>query len=273
VGVTEDDPLVHDRGDRVTSKRGVRVAEVLRTRIARGELADGERLPVEAVLMDEFKVARATVREALRLLEVEGLITIRRGPGGGPTVRHPTIAVVAKSVGMQLQLGDVPLLQVWDVRTELVERAVTDLTGTATTDDVEHLRAVLDELAAHVQEADEFPRIWVTLTEEAVRLAGNDARLLLVRALHEITESQLLVLRHLADPEAAGRFRTAIVESCSQMVDAVAVHDAERAVEHLRFVSDGIARGAVDLLGDATVIDVFPGNPEVRARAQVDRHA
>jgi GntR family transcriptional regulator, transcriptional repressor for pyruvate dehydrogenase complex len=273
MGETEEGRTVDAPFDRVASKRGIHVAEVLRTRIARGELADGERLPVEAVLMEEFDVARATVREALRLLEVEGLISIRRGPGGGPRVRHPTIAVVARSVGMQLQLGDVPLLQVWKVRTELVEGAVAELAAKASPDDVAHLEAILDELSAREQDPDELPRVWVTFTEEVVGLAGNDARLLLVRALHEITESQLLVLRHLADPEAATRFRTVIVESCAQIIGSVAVHDVEDAVGEFRALTDAFTRGAVSLLGDAMVVDVFPGNPEERARAQVDRHA
>jgi len=49
-------------------------------------LATGDSLPSEAVMLEEYGVSRESLREALRLLEVQGLLSIRRGPGGGPIV-------------------------------------------------------------------------------------------------------------------------------------------------------------------------------------------
>lgn len=49
-------------------------------------LKPGDMLPREADMLAEYAVSRETLREALRLLEVQGLITLRRGPGGGPVV-------------------------------------------------------------------------------------------------------------------------------------------------------------------------------------------
>ena len=53
--------------------------------VSRG-LKTGDRLPAEAAMVEEYGVSRESLREGLRLLEVQGLITIRRGPGGGPSV-------------------------------------------------------------------------------------------------------------------------------------------------------------------------------------------
>ena len=58
---------------------------VVETIAARG-LGPGDMLPREADMLTEYAVSRETLREALRLLEVQGLITLRRGPGGGPVV-------------------------------------------------------------------------------------------------------------------------------------------------------------------------------------------
>ena len=58
---------------------------VVETIVERG-LAPGDMLPREADMLSEYAVSRETLREALRLLEVQGLITLRRGPGGGPVV-------------------------------------------------------------------------------------------------------------------------------------------------------------------------------------------
>jgi GntR family transcriptional regulator, transcriptional repressor for pyruvate dehydrogenase complex len=51
-------------------------------------LTTGDRLPSEAAMLEQYGVSRESLREGLRLLEVHGLITIRRGPGGGPSVGH-----------------------------------------------------------------------------------------------------------------------------------------------------------------------------------------
>jgi GntR family transcriptional regulator, transcriptional repressor for pyruvate dehydrogenase complex len=54
--------------------------------IVSGGLRTGDRLAAEAVMLEQYRVSRESLREGLRLLEAQGLITIRRGPGGGPIV-------------------------------------------------------------------------------------------------------------------------------------------------------------------------------------------
>jgi GntR family transcriptional repressor for pyruvate dehydrogenase complex len=51
-----------------------------------GQLRPGDRLMSEAAMLEQYGVSRESLREGLRLLEVQGLISIRRGPGGGPVV-------------------------------------------------------------------------------------------------------------------------------------------------------------------------------------------
>jgi GntR family transcriptional regulator, transcriptional repressor for pyruvate dehydrogenase complex len=51
-----------------------------------GGLAQGDSLPSEARMLEQYGVSRESLREGLRLLEAQGLITLRRGPGGGPVV-------------------------------------------------------------------------------------------------------------------------------------------------------------------------------------------
>jgi GntR family transcriptional regulator, transcriptional repressor for pyruvate dehydrogenase complex len=59
--------------------------DVVRHIIDRG-LKQGDSLPAEAAMLAQYGVSRESLREGLRLLEVQGLISIRRGPGGGPVV-------------------------------------------------------------------------------------------------------------------------------------------------------------------------------------------
>lgn len=59
--------------------------DVVRDIIRQG-LQPGDGLPSEALMLEQYKVSRESLREGLRLLEVQGLVSIRRGPGGGPIV-------------------------------------------------------------------------------------------------------------------------------------------------------------------------------------------
>src|SRR4051812_10355634 len=65
------------------------VAQRLRRRIANGELPPGSSLPREADLMTQFGVSRPALREALRVLEAESLISLGRGARAGATVMAP----------------------------------------------------------------------------------------------------------------------------------------------------------------------------------------
>jgi DNA-binding FadR family transcriptional regulator len=72
-----------------------RVAAQLRTMILSGEVAPGQRLPVEADLAERFSVSRSTVREALRVLMSEHLVATTRGVTGGTFVSHPQADAIA----------------------------------------------------------------------------------------------------------------------------------------------------------------------------------
>lgn len=85
------------------------VADVLRTRIVDGQLPDGSLLPKQDDLIQEFQVSRPSFREALRILENEGLLSVRRGSVGGAQVHAPTAENAARTLGLVLQARQVEL--------------------------------------------------------------------------------------------------------------------------------------------------------------------
>src|SRR3954452_16525391 len=97
-------------------KIGELVAGHIRNRIVRGELKPDEALPPESTLMQEFAVSRPTLREAFRILESEGLITVRRGARGGARVQVPTSDVAARYAGLVLQYRGAMLADVFEAR-------------------------------------------------------------------------------------------------------------------------------------------------------------
>ena len=84
------------------------VAGLLRERIVSGDLGDGDDLPGLEKLVQEFGVSPPSLREALRILENEGLITVRRGNVGGAVVHRPSPDAAAYMFGLVLQAEQVP---------------------------------------------------------------------------------------------------------------------------------------------------------------------
>jgi GntR family transcriptional regulator len=102
----------------------LKIAEVMRQRILRGTWKTGELLPTIDILMKEFQVARITVREAVKILEAEGLLDPRRGrgtlvlPHASPT--RPLNVVTSLSALVDLYRGDLPdLVSLDDSETKL----------------------------------------------------------------------------------------------------------------------------------------------------------
>ncbi|MGE3620209.1 MAG: FadR/GntR family transcriptional regulator [Acidimicrobiia bacterium] len=90
-------------------RRTPKTAEVVAQRVVRdvasGGLAPGDRLPNEAVMAEQYRVSRTTLREALRLLEVQGLITLKTGPGGGPVVGEVDAVNLARTISLYFNTG------------------------------------------------------------------------------------------------------------------------------------------------------------------------
>src|SRR5882672_6178330 len=92
------------------------VALRVRQMIVHGELIEGDWLPTEAELMEQFGVSRPTLREAFRLLEADQLIRIRRGPPGGARVHLPGPDAAAPLFGLLLTLAGTTVRDVYEAR-------------------------------------------------------------------------------------------------------------------------------------------------------------
>ncbi|MDT3443292.1 GntR family transcriptional regulator [Pseudofrankia sp. BMG5.37] len=95
------------------------VAMELRRQILSGELVADQQLATEAELTATFDVSRETVREALRVLESQSLVEVRRGRGGGAVVRRPGLASIGRYLALLLQLRGTTLADLEEARAVL----------------------------------------------------------------------------------------------------------------------------------------------------------
>jgi DNA-binding FadR family transcriptional regulator len=105
----------------------------MRERILRGEFPEGSALPTERELVTQTDMSRATVREALRILEVQGLVRIKTGRSGGAFVQHPDGESIASSVDLLIRGRQIRLAALLETR-EAVEPACAQLAAKYRTD-------------------------------------------------------------------------------------------------------------------------------------------
>ena len=125
------------------------LATDLRERILSGEFEMGSALPTERDMVQQTGMSRTTVREALRILEVQGLVTIRTGRAGGAFVQQPGSHSVSDSVDLVIRGRQIKMADLLETR-EAIEPQCAALAARHRTDeDLTHL----DELNERIAEA------------------------------------------------------------------------------------------------------------------------
>lgn len=124
------------------------LADDLRERILRAEFPEGTALPPERELVAQTRMSRTTVREALRILEVQGLVEIRTGRSGGAFVQRPGEESIASTVNLIIRGRHVRLDALLETR-EAVEPSCAKLAAKYRTDaDLEALEQANERLAS-----------------------------------------------------------------------------------------------------------------------------
>jgi DNA-binding FadR family transcriptional regulator len=163
-------------------------ADVLRNRILDGELADGDELPKQEDLLREFGISRPSIREALRILEAEGLISVRRGKVGGAIVHRPKATNVAYTLGLVLRAGAVGVEEVSEAL-HLIEPVCASLCAARPdrlTEVVPRLRAVHQAAADCIDDPAKYTIVARRFHEELVACCGNDALIIMIGALESV---------------------------------------------------------------------------------------
>ena len=165
------------------------VAGTLRRMVVEGTLKDGDFLPNEAELMTHFGVSRPTLREAVRVLESERLVEVRRGSRTGARVRVPGAEIVARPAGLLLELSGATVADLLTAKSGIEPMAARLLAASGSTDAYDKLERML---------ADDIPAGWQSgqLAEatgafhlRVVQLSGNATLSIVAGMLHEITVS------------------------------------------------------------------------------------
>jgi GntR family transcriptional regulator, transcriptional repressor for pyruvate dehydrogenase complex len=164
------------------------IADSLRRRILGGELADGDVLPKVDDLLLEFPVSKPSIREAMRILETEGLISVRRGNVGGAVIHSPKAKTAAYMLGMVLQAGQVGLADLAAALSEFEPACAAKAAEGAdrATTLVPVLVGLNEELAERLGDGPAFTLLARRFHDAVVQGCGNATMALVAGALEQL---------------------------------------------------------------------------------------
>ena len=128
-------------------KRGDMVVDEVKRWIAERRLTPGDKLPKEAALQELFGVSKGTAREALKSLEVQGLITVSTGPAGGATISEVPLERTFQLVQNYLFFRDLNVAQIYAIRRMLEPELAAGAVAYLTDADFEALEHSIDTCA------------------------------------------------------------------------------------------------------------------------------
>ncbi|MGJ3263774.1 MAG: FadR/GntR family transcriptional regulator [Salinarimonas sp.] len=220
--------------------RTATVAETIKGWIHERGLEPGDRLPQERELIALFGVSRGTMREALKLLEAQGLLRIRTGPSGGAQVAEPSVEHASELLGNYFFFKDLTVRDIYAIRRRLEPDLVASVAEIATDADVRRLLAAMTPYEGPAFGAQEERRQWIAELEFHDVLVSMAPSPLLaftcgfaIRLLKELAVCRTIYER--PSPELRQRGRLYQLE----LIDALRTRDPEaaRAVmdAHMRF--------------------------------------
>ena len=210
------------------------IADELRRLIIAGELDEGDSLGHEPDLIERFGVSRPSLREALRILEAEGLITVVRGVQGGVRVHRPDQRLTARTAALVLQARNVSLADVFEARTIIEPAAVRLVAGARNRRaSAKRLRSLIAEEEAAIDEPDAFGQANARFHEELVGMAGNQTLTIVAEMLNEVVARAVTEVSQV-DGNGSVATRRRGVRSQARLASLIEAGEVDAAEEHWR---------------------------------------
>ena len=241
------------------------VANQIRAQIVRGDLEEGGVLPPEGLLMETLGISRPTLREAFRILEAEGLISVVRGSRTGARVHKPSVDLVSRYAGYVMESQGTTIADLYQARLA-IEPTVVRWLATDPTVRTDELNALLRNMAEMLDEDrwDEFIDSVEVFHQTLVSASGLKSLTFLSRMLLNLAGSHQrdYQRRHPQMREDRRKSLRAGLRSYEKVVALIDAGKVEEAVAHWRlhlnnanatWAGCGEGERIVDSLGSASM--------------------
>jgi GntR family transcriptional regulator, transcriptional repressor for pyruvate dehydrogenase complex len=211
-----------------TEKVAESVARQILVDIQQQHLAPGATLPPESAMLERFGIGRGSLREALRILEVNGLVTLKPGPGGGPVVAPHDPRNFGQMMTLHLQSIGATYRQLLEARVDyetLLARKAAEQTGDIAGQIV---RAALAGTEKGTSEDPEYASVTSGFHHAVGKASGNPVLALVADSIYSIWTVRVTAV--LYPPED----RPLVFEQHEAIARAIEKHDVRRAERVMR---------------------------------------
>jgi GntR family transcriptional repressor for pyruvate dehydrogenase complex len=192
------------------------VAEHIQGRILKEHLEIGTGLPSEQELALEFQVSRSVIREALRILEVSGLVSIKKGPSGGIFVSNGYHKPLKKTIDNLVASGEFTLDHLFDVRLLIEPYIAGQAALHANDEDVKKLQDLIKDSSLHMDEPLYLKKNNLDFHLLLAKASGNPLLSILIKSVFEILIDLSLDFIDLPQEKRFYRYHKKIFEVISQ---------------------------------------------------------
>ncbi len=201
------------------------VAEQIRQAIFNGLIATGHKLPPEREMAEHFQTSRVALREALRALEKEGLITVRRGAGGGAFVADfdNALRALGDSLNTVVKLGSAKSANLTEMRSILEPEIARLATLRATPEDISAIEAVLKAQEEELKAGELSRKLDMDFHRCVAEAAHNPVLNIVVNAVNESIRDSILRSKR------SEEMRTRVVSYHRNIFEALRAGNAELA--------------------------------------------
>lgn len=206
----------------------------------------GDRLPPERLMLEEYQVGRGTLREALRFLELQGVLSLKPGPGGGPTVEKPDASHLSTSLVLLLEFENAPFSSVVEARESLEPIMAHLAAGRLTDSHIAALTSSVDRMRENLKDREVFLETNKDFHEVIAWASGNQLFGFLIDSLIGIVDGTVLGVDY---PDHR---RAAILAAHDRILTALLAHDGEASeasmAVHMREYSRYLGKKYADVL-------------------------
>ena len=207
------------------------ICERIRGEIARGRLKPGDKLPAERELAQQFGVGRNALREALRSLEIAGILELKKGVKGGAFIRGGDSGRMNQVVADMYSLGSISVADLTEARVHILDQVVRLACARATRADLDALAANIDRTERMTAEGRYLDRV-ETSREFYLVLAAAARNQVLSMMVHSLTE---ILMRFVYQRVAAGGPpQPRLVDKRRRFLEALRARDASAACRLMR---------------------------------------
>ena len=234
--ISHEDPFTPIKNKRTFEEVAFKIKDL----IFEGVLQPGDKLPGEGELARKFKVGRQSIREALRVLELSGFITVQAGFGGGPVIQNTISKKINEMLLDAFKLGDFTVDEFTLARLGLEKMVLNEAIDNADKNDIMALEDNINQAKELIARNEAATTVNFDFHSLLAKASKNNVFILLESAINAI---HLSLRSHSVVDLKTSR---AAVQAHAKILNAMLKKDREKAIalldKHLRIIARSLKR-------------------------------